>query len=412
MLTGRDQRAVRRDNLSVLLRLVERDGPVSRRELARLSGLTPASVSQIVGELVARGVLAEVGSAPAGGDRGGRRRRLLDLAAGGVHAVGLHFGINEIELAIVDGRGRMIARTSFFRRDRAPIEGLLERTARAVEALLAERGVPRGRIVGVGMGVVGVADRVAGHGLAPFGASNPGHQPFRLALEARLGLPVVADDHVRAMAQAEAWLGSGREERDLVLVWVGSTLGLATVSAGQVQEGAAVRAGQFGHVTAVPGGEPCDCGRRGCLDTVASGRALARLARARGWQSVVTFDQFLAAAQRDPALAETLIEAGRHLGRAIADVVWLLDPGMVVLAGLVNRVPEPVLRAIRETVAAETRNARPVPVRLELTGLGRDLAVVGAASLALQAFYADPAAFFHGDTFAAEASSERAAPAV
>jgi predicted NBD/HSP70 family sugar kinase len=391
-LTGNDQPALRRANSSVVLRLIARDGPISRRELARRSALTPAAVTQITGDLIAGGLVAEVGPTAERGPRGGRPRTLLDLTADRYHVVAVQIGVGMVHVALTDLRARVLRRGEVARGSEDGAS-LVDRIVAAAERLLSEADVRRDRVLAVGVAVAGLTNPASGVDLV---ASRDGwiSVALRTALGDRLGGPVVVEEHVRAMALAESWFGAAQAEEQAALIWFGTTIGVGLVAGGEPLVGAHHRAGQLAHVVVERGGPPCACGRRGCLDAVASALAIARRAGAPVGTDMQPMRYVRAAVERgDPTAARAVADAARYVGAAIADLTMLFDPGLVVLAGLAWDLPQVVLPAVEAALAEELAQAPYRPPRLALTRFGAELPLAGAASLALREVYLDPTVF-------------------
>jgi predicted NBD/HSP70 family sugar kinase len=226
-----------------------------------------------------------------------------------------------------------------------------------VDALLAQLGEPRSAVRALGVGVPAL---VARDGRVVFGP-NLGWRdvPLRARLAATWSVPVVVDNDTKAAALAERLFGAAQGARDFVLVAGHSGIGGAVHLDGRIVRGAGGFAGELGHVTVEPGGRPCGCGDRGCLEAYLSERAVEAQLRERG----VVVAGYEGAAERaaagDVAVLEVLDGAGVRLGRALADVVDLLDPECIVLAGsLARRGP---VRGARGRARARRADARAPP---------------------------------------------------
>jgi predicted NBD/HSP70 family sugar kinase len=357
-LSKGNNRAIREVNRSIILDLVRRDRRISRTELARRSKLTKPTVSTIVDELIADGVVREVGfgASVAGG---GRPARLLDFNEDSAAYLAVHFGMHTITVAVADARGQIFAS-----RSRPAIYDAPARSVKALRPLIAEvlraAKVPRSRIEGAAATVPGLYDRESGVCVL---APNLGWRdfPVRAALAEELDMPVSVNNIIHSVAVAEGRVGAARGVRSYVCVYVDMGIGSGIVADGRLFFGQRGLSGEIGHCPVVADGPACGCGRSGCLETVASTMALARAAEqaiAAGEPSVLrglpTID---AAAITQAALAgdalsvRLLADAGEHLGRGISYLLNILNPEMVVLAGPYAAAGEILLAPLRESVA-------------------------------------------------------------
>jgi predicted NBD/HSP70 family sugar kinase len=383
-----------------VLDALRRGGPMARSELARLTGLTAPTVGTIVGSLVAEGVLLEQAAAPGPGL--GRRAVPVAINPDGAVAVGINVGITHVRVAVVDLLGQVRARETLTveageavpstgrpeASDRvAPAPGrtgpdpahLAARIAQTAHRLLAAAGAQR--VLGAGAGLHGlVAHETGVVRFAPhFGWRDV---PFAALLSEALQLPVVADNGVRCMALGELRFGAGRGVPNFVCVAVGTGIGAAIVLDGKLYRGAGGTAGEIGHVTVDVTGPHCQCGSRGCLETLASGPAIARRAGARSAEQV-----HRAALAGGDGARQTLAEAGEYLGIAAANLAKTLNPELVLIGGGVSGAGEFLLEPLRRSLAARSLDPGSGPLPVRPVALGPEAGVVGAAALVLDRFF-------------------------
>lgn len=383
-----NNRAIREVNRSIILDLVRRDRRISRTELARRSKLTKPTVSTIVDELIADGVVREVGfgASVAGG---GRPARLLDFNEDSAAYLAVHFGMHTITVAVADARGQI-----FESRSRPAIYDAPARSIKALRPLIAEllrvAKVPRSRIEGAAATVPGLYDRESGVCVL---APNLGWRdfPVRAALAEELDMPVTVNNIIHSVAVAEGRVGAARGVRSYVCVYVDMGIGSGIVADGRLFFGQRGLSGEIGHCPVVPDGLACGCGRSGCLETVASTMALARAAEqamAAGEASLLsecaTID---AAAITQAALAgdalsvRLLADAGEHLGRGISYLLNILNPEMVVLAGPYAAAGEILLAPLRASVARHA--IRPDGVAIVPSTLSERADLVGSVLMVM-----------------------------
>lgn len=255
-------------------------------------------------------------------------------------------------------------------------------TVRAVAAGLAAAGGADGSVAAAGVCVPGLVDPVAGQART---AANLGWQdvPLRALLEADLGIPVALENDVRAATVAEVAVGLGHRRRDLLVVVLGTGVAAGLVVGGVIATGDGGIAGELGHLPVYPGGEPCLCGQRGCLEAYAGGGGILRRYRAAGGADGLTVADLAARRDSDPLAAQVWREATQALGIALASCTLLLDPALVVLAGGLTAAGPVLLDPVRDALQAALafRDAPPVAA----SPLGADAGRTGAAILAWRA---------------------------
>jgi glucokinase len=220
--------------------------------------------------------------------------------------------------------------------------------------------------------------------------------PLRALLEERLGLPAAVENDANAAALGEAWVGAGRGVADLVYITVSTGVGGGLILGGELYSGVSGTAGEVGHMTVALDGPPCFCGQPGHLEGMASGRAIARAAReavARGDVSTlrrlppeeISARTVAEAARAGDAVALAIYErAGTALGAAVASLVNLLNPSLIILGGGVMQAGDLIMAPLRRA-ARERAFARPLEaVRLVPAALGEDVGLVGAAAVAFR----------------------------
>ncbi|MDQ7809022.1 ROK family protein [Amycolatopsis sp. A133] len=335
--------------------------PVTRLEIARTTGLSAATVSGLVADLIADGVLVELERrVPPAGVAGGRPAAALAVnpALGvliGVHLA--HAGIR-ILLAGVDGTVRA-EHTHDIDVDHRPAD-TLEYVASTALDLVADLGIPHRELLGVGVAVsapVLLHSQTLG---SPPMLNDWGEVDIATRLRKRMGLPVHLGNDADLGALAEWRLGAAASVDNLVYVMLSEGVGAGLVLQGRLYDGDAGAAGELGHVTVVPDGQICRCGSRGCLETVVGARALATtLAHSHG-PACGFIDLITLAHRGDPGVRRLLGDAGRAVGTALAPVCTVLNPKLVVVGGTLAQAGEPLLSGIRETLG---RGVSPVTNR-------------------------------------------------
>ncbi|MEV0978139.1 ROK family transcriptional regulator [Streptomyces sp. NPDC049915] len=370
----------RRTSASVVLRSVLEHGPVARSTIARLTGLSPASVTDHCARLAGAGLVREA-AVPRRSGGVGRPHLPVDLDTGHVVA-GVHIAVPYTTVALLDLRGRVVVRRELKHEGTDP-RRVLARAAEGLAALCA--AVPGRRPLGVGVAVGGWVDRETGtvveHELLGWR-----EVAVRELLGARTGLPVHVDSHARALVNGERLFGRARGAGSVLHLFVGNVVDAAFASHDEVLHGPRSAAGAIAHLPVPGGGEPCGCGRTGCLQAELSERTLCRRARAAGVTGSTNPMHVVAAAAGGDAVARRLlVERARATGRAAALLLDVLNPETVVVTevGVVHF--EDCLAALREAAGKE-RTTQILPTSFPADSV---LAVAGG-SVVLDALFRDP----------------------
>jgi glucokinase-like ROK family protein len=386
-----DSRAMREVNRSIVLDLIRRGGRISRTDLARRSALTKPTVSAIVEELMAAGVVQEVGFGKTLAT-GGRRARLLEFNESSAAYLGIRFGVYSTALAVADARGEIRASTETPSIIGDPVR-TVESLPPQIDELLATANVPRTRLQAVGVTLPALVDQESGVvSLAP----NLGWHDFALrdAIGEITGLPVIISSLTSASALAEGRVGAAKGVRSFVWVYVGSGLGAGIVIDGQLIDRGHGYSGEIGHCTVVDDGPLCGCGRRGCLETVASAMAVSRAAKtamAAGEPTILSdypgpIDAATvarAAREGDRLARRVYAEAGDYLGLGLSYLLNVLNPEMVVLGGSLMEAGHYLMEAVRGSLLQHAlKEAR---AQIVQSVLGDRAALLGAVQMAMDA---------------------------
>ena len=383
MVAKGDQGTVRALNRRLILRLLREEGPVSRSDLASRTGLSNGAVTRIVGELIDEGLLVEQS---VGVSTGGRRPVLLDLDASARVVAGLKLMDDAILAVLVDLKGSVVADLRFALRSHRTNK-VLDRAAGAVETLLRSAGVSRERLAGIGLCMPGAVDWRSGIcRLSPF----LGWRDVHVAdlLRERVGVPVSVDNDVNALAATESLFGRGRRVRDFAVITVGRGVGAGFVHNGVVYRGYSGGAGEFGHQVSGLGGPRCECGKDGCLEAyIGDHGLLQRVHELGGRYTGLDLDAFLELARvGDRVAARLYADVVGRLGVAIANLINLLNPQLVILGGEASLVSERLLSDLGRPIDAHVFGGLAGSFALEIDDWRSDRIAWarGAASLAME----------------------------
>jgi predicted NBD/HSP70 family sugar kinase len=389
--SGADHAVMREVNRSVVLDLIKQASPISRAAIAKATTLAKPTVSAIVDDLVHDGLVREIGMGPTTG--GGRPPILLDFNARSQFVVGVHIGVRRTTVVVADARGAEVGRLDRATPKRKPAD-VLANVAADVAAAFKQAGVSLKRLAAVGVCVPGLIDFDAGICLL---APNLGWRDVdvRSPLDSALKVPVFVHNVAQTTAVAEATEGVGRGVENLVLLYVGSGVGVGILSGGRLFHGPSGIAGELGHCTMAGATERCNCGKSGCLETVANGPAIvaaAERAIAAGTASslsgsrkkLTTEDIAAAAAAGDGLAVKILGDAGRQLGFAASWLVNIVSPELLVVAGDLGAAGEPLIGPLRDAVRELALPQAGDRVEIKASALGPDSEARGAVLLALQ----------------------------
>lgn len=396
----------RQVNRAYILRTLQAQQPLARVDLARETGLSRATVSSIVDELVEESLVEEIGATAS---RGGRRPILLRVRSGmqGRCAIGLELTRNRLAGVAVDLYSGIIAR----QRELLPAQYLQPETlVRLVEeqvGRLAPEAQTAGNLVGVGLALPGLVDPQTGNVVvaAQFGWKDV---PLRAMLETALKMPVTVINNVKAAALGEVLHsrshngvmteGAGQPR---LYISLGEGIGSALIIEGKLLSGASYTAGEFGHITVAPNGPVCTCGNQGCLEAVAGLPALvtrylelarleepSRLTVTPGELPYLTSARFLEAIAADDSLARRVVaEAADQIGIALAGVINFTNPEVIILGGPLGLVGaallDPLMLALRRrTLPLPLSRTRLIPAALggDAVGLGLGATLIGQLS--------------------------------
>jgi predicted NBD/HSP70 family sugar kinase len=378
-------RDLRRDNRSVLLSSLYFDQSCSRHDLCETTGLSPASVSNVVRELIHEGIVAEAGSADS---EGGRPRVLLQINADYGYVIGVDVGETRVRVELFDLMMTERAKADYPLDPRQhSVDVIVEAILTGLDAVISSAGVSSSAVLGIGVGVPGIVENgpeLLVHGQT-FGWESV---PLERLLRAGTSLPLYIDNGARTMGQAELWFGAGRGAQHAVVCLIGSGVGATIITNGYAYRPTS-SAAEWGHTTVVVGGRACRCGSRGCLEAYVGAEAiLDRYGRSLpGDDQESALAALVDLAGRSSAAAEVLDETALYLGVGIAGLINLLNPERIILGGWAGLLlGERLLPAIREAARQHSLRHPFAETSIELCRLGPDAVGLGAATLPIEAF--------------------------
>ncbi|KAK1182804.1 ROK family protein [Streptomyces sp. NPDC059679] len=378
METPGSQSSLHRANLERVVRAVRMAGSLTQAEIARTTGLSAATVSNIVRELKDGGTV-EVTPTSAGG----RRARSVSLSGDAGIVVGVDFGHTHLRVAIGNLAHQVLAEESEPLDVDASASQGLDRAEHLVSRLIAATGISQDKVVGVGLGVPAPIDVETGTlgstAILPgWAGTNP-----RDDLAQRLGVPVHVDNDANLGALGELVWGAGRGVADLAYIKVADGVGAGLVISGHIYRGPGGTAGEIGHITLDESGPVCRCGNRGCLETFTAARYVLPLLYSSHGADLTVERMVQLARDGDPGCRRVIADVGRHIGSGVANLCNLINPSRVVLGGHLAEAGELVLGPIRESVARYAIPSAARRLSVMPGALGGRAEVLGALALVL-----------------------------
>ena len=376
--------SLRSRNRLLVLETVRRHGRISRVGIARATGLSRTTVSSLVADLLAEGVLTEspAASPPGAASRGGRPATPLSLNPEGGGLLGVHLRHTDVRVLLADLSGGVLGeRHRVIDVDHKP-DQTLEFVAETALDLVATEGRDLGRVFGMGVAVSAPVQSRSHTLNSPSMLTAWSGIDIAARLRDRVGMPVHVGNDANLGALAEWTYGAGRGVHDLVYVMLSDGVGAGLILDGRLYEGPTGTAGELGHVPVVDGGYVCRCGNRGCLETVVGARALtSAFSRIRGPDTTIADVVALLAAD-DPGARRVVADAGRMIGRALWGVCAMLAPRLVVIGGEVAAVGRLLLDGVRDELARRLSPAIGHHVEVAAGRLGDRAEAFGAIVLA------------------------------
>jgi predicted NBD/HSP70 family sugar kinase/biotin operon repressor len=376
--------SLRERNRRQLIDTLRRNGSASRADLARLTGLSRSTVSTLVADLQAGGLVVEQADARAraGVAQQGRPPTLLTLDRSAGLVLGVDFGHEHVHVAIADlSRSILAERVRALDVDRSAARAL-DVAVELADEVVSAADIDGDRILGAGVALSGPID--IDNGTVHAGKILPswaGVHPVD-ELAARLGLRVHLDNDANLGALAEVTLGAGIGARDAIYLMVSGGVGAGLILGGELYRGSGGTAGELGHVLVDESGPICRCGNRGCLEMMAGGHAIVGLLRPSHGDALELDEVMALCADGDSGARRAIADAGIVLGRSVAAIVNAFNPELVIVGGRVSAAGDVLLDPMREAVNRYAIPSAAADVRITRGVLGDRAEVLGALELA------------------------------
>ena len=379
-------RGLRRENRAAVLWSLYFSQPGTRQDLSAATGLSAASVTNVIRELLNEGIVVEAGSVDSDG---GRPRVMLEVNPDHGYVIGADIGETRVRVELFDLAMRERAKADFPLNPREhDVDVVVASILSGLDSVLTESGIEPAAVLAMGVGIPGIVEQrpeALVHGQT-YGWEAV---PIERLLRAGTDLPLHIENGAKTMGQAELWFGAGRGARNAVVALIGSGVGASLISGGTTYRGATSSAAEWGHTTVMVGGRKCRCGSAGCLEAYVGAQAiLERYGRpTAGNDEESALAALVDAADTEPLAAAILDETADYLGAGIGSLINLFNPERVILGGWAGLLlGGRLLPRIRESARRHSLRHPFAATSLELGQLGPEAVALGAATLPVEVF--------------------------
>lgn len=387
-MRGKNTVQMQLENRSTLLKLLRQNEYVCRKDLAEMSGLTGAAVTNIIRDLINIGLVQEVKDSSI---NLGRNAIPLKLNSSKFLVLGAYFRRGGLSFGISDLSGRMIEKHEMDLQLNEPVEQVLEHLSNHIKDLISKYE-HQGKIIGLGLAFPGPIDIEKGE--IPLLTNLPGWKevPIKKFFEEQFTLPVVLDDIANAIAVAEKWFGCGKAYQNFISLLVSKGVGAGVILDGHIYHGSFGFAGELGHVSIDYNGPQCECGNKGCLELYCSTLALLRkVQEISGNQKISDFNSIKELFnQGNPQIIELVKEIGFYLGVAIVNLINSYNPGLVVLNGEMTIFGSILLNSIKETVKERLSPSVYSRLKIEFSSLSESPVLLGTIAMICEYVFEKP----------------------
>lgn len=385
-------------NVSAVLRVIRDNGSLSRAEIAKLTGLTPASVTNITKILIEDKFLIE---SKIGESSGGRPPIILELNPDARYVIGIGIGVGVIDVVITNLSAKIISKKSMIIGDeRYDYNLVFAELVNLINEVIELSNIERKNILGAGVALHGIVNAKSGESIHSlyYGWKNIN---IKKRLEEELQLTVYVDNDVRAMALGESLFGATKDISNFVTLNISNGIGAGIIINNTPYYGVDFSAGEIGHIAVELDGDKCNCGNYGCLETVASNNNITKKAIKLIKQGVssslikdidninnLTIEDICNAAKNGDEMSITILkEAARYIGIAITNLINILNPTAIVVVGEIFENTTYAIDTLSEIVKNRGFKLSSENVRIIRSLLGRDASVIGAATLVIQEIF-------------------------
>jgi glucokinase-like ROK family protein len=369
-------------------------GQLSNPEICKLTNMSSPSIQKLLNELIAESLVRDEGI---GQSIGGRRPLMFGINPPARFVVGINISHSTTEIGVFDLTNQLVGKIHIFRRQLENTQGFVDALHQEVERVLASANINNDQMLGIGIAITGLTDPRLG---LSYSHLNFSEKSVKTLFEEKFGKPVFTDNDARLMALGEYVFGSAAGQENVLCVNIGSGIGMGMILNGKLYQGHSGFAGEFGHIKIQEDGLLCICGKHGCLETVASGDALTRMALAAvaagkstilsSHSAEMSCNTIIDAALQGDQLAIDLIgQIGAFLGKGLSTLIHLFNPETIILGGHMSRAQQFLLDPVHQTLNKYTIGQIQKATRLVTSTLGEKAAVMGALALVMEHVFED-----------------------
>ncbi|SDM39612.1 ROK family protein (putative glucokinase) [Daejeonella rubra] len=378
-----------------LVKLLHADGANSNADIYNILGISSPTSFTLINELVSEGLIEKKGK---GQSIGGRKPELYSLQNSSFFVLCIKMEQFKTDIAILDNNNNNISGINSLPLHITKEKDSIIEIHEFAEQLIHSSGINRNKLVGVGISMPGLVDSNTGQNFT-YLTSPKEPKTLKDIFEEKFQKPVYIQNDVKTNALAEYHYGLAKNKKDVLVLLMDWGIGLGIIMDGKLQSGTSGFAGEIGHIPFVSDGELCHCGKRGCLETVVSGIAMAKMARdgIRSGQAsilkklseeeieqIVPFNVIEAANQGDQFAINILSQVGQSLGKAVATLIQLFNPELIILGGIMAQAKQyisiPMKHAINTYSMAQVREN----TKIVLSELGNDAGLLGLADIVME----------------------------
>ncbi|MEH7272793.1 ROK family protein [Neobacillus vireti] len=370
-----NQQIVKKNNKALVLQLIMDKEPISRADIAQVSGLHKATVSSLVNELLEEELIFEYGP---GESSGGRRPVILHFNKVAGYSVGIDIGVNYVLSVLTDLKGNILIEKNQSVK-RTPYPSIMSIIQNMIQSIIDEMPASRYGIVGIGVGVPGIVNKEGSILLAP----NLGWTNIQLKndLEELFHVPVIIENEANAGAFGEQQFGAGQDFQNILYISAGIGIGVGIILNKELYQGKNGFSGEMGHMIIDLNGKPCSCGSRGCWEAYASENALLELANSDSLESLIEL-----AKNRDGTALRSFSEIGTFLGYGINNIINTFNPDQVILGNRLSMARQWIEQPIRTTIENHTLTHHQKEVHLDFPKLGKYSTSLGVSAFVVERF--------------------------
>lgn len=379
-------------NTSAILNIIRKNKIISRAQIASITGLTPATVTNITSKLLDINLISE---SRLGISSGGRKPVLLEINSQEYNVGCIIIGRHKTSVAVYDLAGNLIISEEVSIKNMNAEDSLLKLSSKFLEF---KNNIPK-RILGIGVSCEGLIDQK--NGICVFSANlNWDNVNIKGFLEEKTELPVFVDNDVKVIALGEKWFGDAQDTDDFILFYTGYGIGISVMTNGEIFRGSQNYSGELGHTIIDAEGPVCTCGNKGCLQSLASGSALLRELFSKGLikDDEPSINEIIELSKTNKEIEEILNKHAYYIGIGAANAINVFNPSELILNGYVSHLSEKSKKILEDTINNRCLKSMKPGLKTVYSELGSKAIEKGAAALTISNLYSTPSAFF-GDKY-------------